>query len=49
MDVALPLSKPIDKPGGIREALGDEVIEVLHEDAERLRAHTGRDFAGWSV
>jgi hypothetical protein len=49
MDVALPLSKPIDKPSGIREALGDEVIEVLHEDAERLRAHTGRDFAGWSV
>lgn len=49
MDVALPLSKPIDKPSGVREALGDEVVEVLHEDAERLRAHTGRDFAHWSV
>lgn len=49
MDVALPLSKPIDKPSDIREALGEEVIEVLHEDAERLRAHTGRDFAHWSV
>jgi hypothetical protein len=49
MDVALPLSKPIDKPTGVREALGDEVIEVLHEDAERLRAYTGRDFAHWSV
>jgi hypothetical protein len=49
MDVALPLSKPIEKPTGVREALGDEVLEVLHEDAERLRAHTGRDFANWSV
>lgn len=49
MDVALPLSKPIDKPAGIAEALGDEVLEVLHEDAERLRAQTGRDFAHWSV
>ena len=49
MDVALPLSRPIDKPTGVAEALGDEVIEVLHEDAERLRAQTGRDFAHWSV
>lgn len=49
MDVALPLSKPIDKPQGVAEALGPEVLEVLHDDAERLRAHTGRDFAHWSV
>lgn len=49
MDVALPLSKPIERPAGVREALGEEVIEVLHEDAERLRAYTGRDFAHWSV
>ena len=49
MDVALPLSKPIDKPTGVADALGPEVLEVLHEDAERLRAHTGRDFAHWSV
>ncbi|MBA2521920.1 MAG: sulfotransferase [Solirubrobacterales bacterium] len=49
MDVALPLSKPIDKPQGVADALGEEVLEVLHEDAERLRAHTGRDFAHWSV
>lgn len=49
LDVALPLSKPISRPGGVAAALGDEVLEVLHEDAERLRAHTGRDFSHWSV
>ncbi len=49
LDVALPLSKPIGKPTGVAEALGPEVLEVLHEDAERLRAQTGRDFAHWSV
>lgn len=49
LDVALPLSKPIEKPGGVAEALGPEVLEVLHEDAERLRAHTGRSFDHWSV
>lgn len=49
MDVALPLSKPIDRPTGVADALGEEVLEVLHEDADRLRAQTGRDFAHWSV
>lgn len=49
MDVALPLSKPIDRPTGVAEALGPEVLEVLHEDADRLRAHTGRSFEHWSV
>lgn len=49
LDVALPLSKPIDKPGGVREALGPEVLEVLHEDAERLREFTGLALADWSV
>jgi hypothetical protein len=49
LDVALPLSRPISKPEGVAEALGEEVLEVLHEDAERLRAYTGRDFAHWSV
>ena len=49
MDVALPLSKPIDKPQGVAEALGPEVLEVLHEDADRLRAQTGRSFDTWSV
>ena len=49
LDVALPLSRPIDKPGGVREALGPEVLEVLHEDAERLRGFTGLPLADWSV
>ena len=51
LDVALPLSKPISKPPmeELREALGPDVLEVLHEDAERLRQFTGRDLANWSV
>jgi hypothetical protein len=51
LDVALPLSKPISKPPveELKAALGDEVLEVLHEDAERLRAFTGRKLAGWTV
>ena len=49
LDVALPLSRPIDKPTGVAEALGPEALEVLHEDADRLRAQTGRSFDHWSV
>jgi hypothetical protein len=49
LDVALPLSKPIEKPTGVTEALGPEALEVLHEDADRLRAQTGRSFDHWSV
>jgi hypothetical protein len=51
LDVALPLSKPISKPSTeeLREALGSQVLDVLHEDAERLREFTGRDLASWSV
>jgi hypothetical protein len=51
LDLALPLSRPIAKPPleELREALGDEVIEVLHDDAERLRSFTGRELANWSV
>ncbi len=51
LDVALPLSKPISKPprSELEAALGDEVLEVLHEDADRLREFTGRKLAGWSV
>jgi hypothetical protein len=49
LDLALPLSKPIAKPEGVREALGEEVLEVLHEDAERLREFTGLELAHWSV
>jgi hypothetical protein len=51
LDVALPLSKPISRPSTeeLREALGEEVLEVLHEDAERLRELTGRELSHWSV
>jgi len=51
LDLALPLSRPIAKPSleELREALGEEVIEVLHDDAERLRRFTGRELANWSV
>jgi hypothetical protein len=51
LDAALPLKKPISKPSldEIREALGDEVLEVLAEDAQRLREFAGRELANWSV
>lgn len=51
LDVALPLSKPIEKPSReeLQAALGDEVLAVLHDDADRLREFTGRKLAGWSV
>ena len=48
LDVALPLSKPIERPD-VRAALDPEVLAVLHEDADRLREFTGRDFAHWSL
>jgi Sulfotransferase domain len=42
------LGRPIPRPD-VRTALGPEVIEVLHEDADRLRELTGRRFENWSV
>jgi hypothetical protein len=47
LDVGV-LGRPIPKPD-VRGALGPEVIEVLHEDADRLRELTGRPFERWSV
>ena len=47
LDVGI-LGRPIPKPD-VRGALGPEVIEVLHEDADRLRELTGRRFESWSV
>jgi len=47
-DVGLALGKPIPRPD-VRDALGPEVLEVLHEDADRLRELTGRRFENWSV
>lgn len=51
LDVALPLSKPISRPSSeeVRAALGGEVLEVLGDDAARLRHYTGRELAHWSV
>jgi hypothetical protein len=48
LDVGLPLGKPIPRPQ-VGEALGPEVMEVLHEDADRLRDLTGRRLEHWSV
>lgn len=47
-DLTLPLSKPIERPD-VREALDSEVLEVLRQDADRLREYTGRDFTNWSL
>ena len=48
LDEKLPARRPIDRPE-VRVALGPEVLEVLREDAERLRELTGRELAGWSI
>jgi hypothetical protein len=48
LDAGLPLGKPIPRPD-VCGALGPEVLEVLHEDADRLRELTGRRFEHWSV
>ena len=48
LDARLPLRKPIERPD-VREALPDEVLRVLREDAERLREATGRTFEHWSI
>ena len=48
LDLALPLSKPIERPD-VRDSLDPEVLEVLRQDADRLREHTGHDFATWSL
>jgi hypothetical protein len=47
LDVGV-LGRPIPKPD-VRGALGPEVVEVLREDADRLRELTGRRFENWSV
>jgi hypothetical protein len=47
-EAGLRLSKPIERPN-LREELPDDVLEVLREDAMKLREFTGRDFANWSI
>jgi sulfotransferase family protein len=48
IDEKLPMRRPIERPD-VGVALGPEVLQVLREDAERLRELTGRRFAGWSI
>jgi hypothetical protein len=48
LDEKLPLKRPIDRPD-VRAALTPEVLQVLREDAERLRELTGRSFDSWSI
>jgi hypothetical protein len=48
LDERLPLRKPIERPD-VRDALGDEVLAVLRDDAERFRELTGRSFENWTV
>jgi hypothetical protein len=48
IDEKLGRRRPIERPD-VRGALGPEVIQVLREDAERLRELTGRRFAHWSI
>jgi hypothetical protein len=43
-----PFGRRIERPQ-IREAIPDEVIDRLREDAGRLRELTGRDFSHWSI
>jgi hypothetical protein len=43
-----PLGRRIERPA-IREAIPDEVIELLRADAERLAELTGRSFDHWSL
>ena len=43
-----PLGRRIERPV-IREAIPDEVLARLRDDASRLRELTGRDFANWSI
>ena len=48
LDKKLSRRRPIERPD-VRAALGPEVLRTLREDAEQLRALTGRRFARWSI
>jgi hypothetical protein len=43
-----PLGLRIERPR-VREALPDDALELLREDARRLEELTGRDFHHWSL
>lgn len=46
--IYLPFSSRVPTPS-ISESLRQSLVSVYHEDANRLRALTGRSFAEWSV
>ena len=48
IDEKLGRRRPIERPD-VRAAVGPQVLQVLREDAERLRELTGRQFASWSI
>jgi Sulfotransferase domain len=48
IDEKLGRRRPIERPD-VRAAVGPGVLQVLREDAERLRELTGRQFASWSI
>ena len=48
LDAALSLSRPIGVPD-VREALGQDILELLQEDAKKLRQFTGLPLDHWSV
>jgi hypothetical protein len=48
LDERLPLRRPIERPN-VEEALGEEALQVLREDAEALRELTGRSFDNWKI
>jgi Sulfotransferase domain len=48
IDEKLGWRRPIERPD-VRAAVGPQVLQVLRDDAERLRELTGRQFARWSI
>ena len=44
----LPIGKPIERPE-LDDALRQELVGLLKEDADRLREFTGDPFASWQV
>jgi hypothetical protein len=51
VEFVLGSSSTIQRPtlAAVREALGDEAINLLRDDADRLRAQTGLVVNQWSI
>lgn len=48
LDERLPMKKTIERPD-VRQALTDEALRALRDDAERMRELAGRPFRDWSI